>query len=266
MVDGADTTTVVRAIDPRGIARVEIAREGVRNALDEATIEALYSAFTGLAGDRSVRVLVLAGRGRAFCAGADLQWMQRSAGMGVDENVADAERFAAMLEAFARFPRPTVAQVQGAAYGGGLGLVAAADIAIAGASAKFALSEVRLGLEPAMIAPYVADAIGSREFRHRALTGTPFDASEALRLGLVSQITDEPDLESAVENVAEALLAGGPEAQRHIKELAAAVAVRARDRSFRRELAGRIAARRASLEGQEGAAAFLERRSPGWTA
>ena len=266
MEDGVNKASVVRTIDARGVARVEIARERIRNALDESTIEALYTAFAELADDGSVRVLVLAGRGRAFCAGADLQWMRRSAGMGVDENVADAERFAAMLEEFARFPRPTVAKVQGAAYGGGLGLVAAADMAIAGASAKFALSEVRLGLEPAMIAPYVVEAIGSREFRHRALTGTPFDASEALQLGLVSKISNESHLESAVEHVVEALLAGGPEAQRHIKELAIAVAGRARDRSLRRELAGRIAARRSSAEGQEGAAAFLERRSPEWTA
>lgn len=264
----AETTggTVHRAVDARGVARVEITRERVRNALDEATIAALARAFAALAGDPAVRVLVVAGRGAAFCAGADLHWMRRSAGMSVEENVRDSERFAAMLEALADFPRPTVAQVQGAAYGGGLGLVAAADIAVAAASARFALSEVRLGLEPAMIAPYVVDAIGPRAFRQRALTGAPFRSDEARRLGLVHQVTEDADLGAAVEAVVAELLKGGPEAQQHIKELARAVAGRVRDGALRRELATRIAMRRTGREGQEGAAAFLERRAPDWTA
>ena len=221
MTAGAPAGAVLRAVDARGVARVEIAREQVRNALDEATIGELAGAFDALARNPAVRILIVTGRGPAFCAGADLRWMQRSAGMSVEENVRDSEQFALMLQALADFPSPTVAQVQGAAYGGGLGLVAAADIAVAAASARFALSEVRLGPEPAMIAPYVVGAIGPREFRQRALTGTPFEAYEALRLGLVNQVTDDGDLGAAVDTLVTELLKGGPEAHRLIKELTA---------------------------------------------
>ncbi len=266
MAAGASGEAVRRAVDARGVARVEIARERVRNALDEATIEELAGAFAALARDPAVRVLVVTGRGPAFCAGADLRWMRRSAGMSVEENVRDSEQFASMLEALAEFPCPTIAQVQGAAYGGGLGLVAAADIAVAAASARFALSEVRLGLEPAMIAPYVAGAIGPREFRQRALTGSPFGADEALRLGLVSQVTDDEGLAAAVDALVTELLKGGPEAQRHIKDLIRSIAGRVGDGALRTELATRISMRRAGREGQEGAAAFLERRAPDWMA
>ncbi len=256
---------VLQTVDSHGIARVEIAREPVRNALDALTIQGLAAAFADLARNPAVRLLLLSGRGPAFCAGADLNWMRQSAALSPADNVRDSEQFAAMLEALADFPHPTVARVQGAAFGGGLGLAAATDIVVAAESARFALSEVRLGLEPAMIAPYVVAAIGAREFRQRALTGTGFGAAEAQRLGLVYRAVPDSDLEPAVEEVTAELLKGGPDAQREIKVLTRRVAGREHDRSLRTELARRIAARRAGPEGQEGTAAFLARRAPAWT-
>ncbi len=257
---------VFRTVDARGIARVEMARERVRNALDAPTVSDLATAFAELARDPAVRVLVLAGRGAAFCAGADLRWMRQGAALTTEENIRDSETFAVMLESLSGFPRPTVARVQGAAFGGGLGLAAAADIVVAGESARFALSEVRLGLEPAMIAPYVVDAIGAREFRQRALTGREFGAGEALRIGLVARVASDSALEATVGEVVEDLLRGGPDAQRQIKILTGRVTARDRDGTLRAEMAARISARRASREGQEGTAAFLERRAPDWAA
>ncbi len=258
--------TVVQGVDKRGVARVTIARPKARNALDAATIDSLHAAFSSVARDPDVRVLVVAGQGTAFCAGADLNWMRESATMSVDDNVRDASQFASMLEALAAVPCPTIGAIQGAAYGGGVGIVAAVDVAVAGVSARFALSEVRLGLEPAMIAPYVVGVLGAREFRYRALRGAAFDANEALRLGLVSEVVRDSDLEATVETVVDDLLRGGPVAQSEIKKLVALADGRRRDGDLRSELARRIAARRASPEGQEGSTAFLERRDPSWTA
>lgn len=261
----ASDPVLVTGVDPRGVARVELAREAARNAMDEELIDALARAFGELAREPAVRALVLSGRGKAFSAGADVGWMRRSAGHDEEANRADAARLTGMLERLAAFPRPTLALVHGAAYGGAVGLAAAVDIAIAARSARFALSEVRLGLEPAMIAPYVASALGPRRFLALALTGRPFDAEEALACGLVHEVTDDDGLAAAGERVLDDLLKGAPEAQAGIKELARLSAGLGPGNARGPEMAARTAARRAGAEGQEGLSAFLEKRPPAWT-
>jgi methylglutaconyl-CoA hydratase len=247
-----------------GIARVTLNRPEVHNAFDEALIEGMFDLFTGLAADRDVRVVLLAGNGKSFSAGADLNWMKRTAAYDEVENRADARRLGEMLHILHSMPKPSIALVQGGTYGGGLGLVSACDMALAAEDAVFALTEVRLGLIPAVNSPYVVAAIGRRAAHRYFLTGERFAAAEALRIGLVHDVVPGAELMDAGMRLADSLLKCGPDAVGEAKKLIAAVADRPIDEAVIADTADRIAARRASPEGKEGIGAFLEKRKPAW--
>jgi len=245
------------------VARVTLDRPAVHNAFDEHLIAGLTRTLEAIAGDVAIRVVVLTGAGRSFSAGADLDWMRRMAGCDEAANLADARALARLLEALDTLPQPTVALVNGAALGGGVGLVACCDVAIAAETAVFGLSEVRLGLIPAVISPFVVAAIGARACRRYFVTGERFDAATALRLGLVHETAPVEALEARAARMIEAILAGGPEAVAAAKLLVR----RATDGGgalLTEHTARAIATRRASAEGREGVAAFLEKRKPGW--
>ncbi|HYL90537.1 MAG TPA: enoyl-CoA hydratase/isomerase family protein, partial [Burkholderiales bacterium] len=214
--------------------------------------------------DASVRVVVLAGNGPAFCAGADLNWMKRMAGYSYEQNLSDARALAEMLATVDGVDKPTVARVHGAAFAGGTGLVAACDIAIGTPEAKFCFSEAKLGLSPATISPYVMRAIGARAASRYFLTAEVFDAAEALRIGLLSALVPTAELDKSVDTLARHLLDGGGEAHARIKDLVRQVAGRPIDDALKGDTARRIAEIRASTEGKEGIAAFLEKRKPSW--
>ena len=232
--------------------RIAMARPERRNAFDAALIDELAAAFADV-GD--VRAVVLSGDGPSFSAGADVEWMRSSVDLSYDENVADALRLRAMLDAIDSCPAPVVGRVQGHALGGGCGLVACSDIAIAEPSAQFAFSEVKLGIVPAVISPFALAKIGSGAARRYFVTGERFPADVALRIGLVQEVAD--DLDAAVDGIVGELLGAGPEAARAAKELA-------RTALAAQETAKRIAAHRTSPEGQEGLRAFLEKRRADW--
>jgi methylglutaconyl-CoA hydratase len=234
------------------VLRITLARPDRRNAFDAAVIAELAAAFVDVGRARAV---VLAGEGPSFCAGADVEWMRASVDLSYEENVADANALRAMLEAIDGCPAPVVAQVQGHAFGGGAGLVAAADVAVAARDAVFAFSEVKIGIVPAVISPFALARIGPGAARRWFLTGERFDAETALRIGLVHEVAD--DLDAAVGHVVAELLSAGPLAARWAKRLV-------RERPDGPETARWIAERRTSDEGQEGLRAFLERRPPGW--
>jgi methylglutaconyl-CoA hydratase len=247
-----------------GVAQVTMARPAVFNAFDEAMIGELDAAFEQLATDDTVRVIVLAGEGRHFSAGADLQWMQRASSASREWNLEDARRFAAMLARIDRCPKPTLARVQGAALGGGVGLAAACDIAIAADDASFAVSEARFGILPAVIGPYVVNAVGKRQARRLALSTERIAAAEALALGLVQRVVAAEALDTAVDAMVAELLAGGPNAQREIKQLFAQLEVgpiTAEVIELSAQTIGRV---RGSHEAREGFAAFLAKRPADW--
>jgi methylglutaconyl-CoA hydratase len=246
-----------------GVARVTLDRPEVRNAFDDALIARLTEVFSSVGRDESVRAMVLAGNGPAFCAGADLNWMKRMAGYTYEQNRADAQALADMLAALDRMPKPTIARVHGPAFAGGTGLVAACDIAVGTPEARFCFSEAKLGLSPATISPHVMRAIGERAARRYFLTAEVFDAQEAFRIGMLSILTEE--LDRTIEALLKHLLAGGPEAMKKIKDLIRAVAGRSVDDALAAETAKRIAEIRASPEGREGIASFLEKRKPSWS-
>ena len=245
-----------------GIARVTLNRPEVRNAFDDALIAALTKAFLEIGKDDGIRVLVLAGNGPAFCAGADLNWMKRMAGYGQQENLADAQALAVMLATLDRMPKPTIARVHGPVFAGGTGLVAACDIAVGTPEAKFCISEAKLGLSPATISPHVLRAIGEREARRYFLTAEVFDAAEAHRIGMLSILTQ--NLDATIEDLLRHLLAGGPQAHREIKALIRSVCGRPIDDALVADTAKRIAEIRVSAEGREGIASFLEKRKASW--
>jgi methylglutaconyl-CoA hydratase len=247
-----------------GVARVTLDRPEVRNAFDEVVIEKLAHVFHEIAADTEIRVVVLAGNGPAFCAGADLNWMKRMAGYGHDENLADARALAEMLAALERLPQPTIARVHGPAFAGGTGLVAACDIAIGTPQAKFCFSEAKLGLSPATISPYVLRAIGERAAHRYFLSAEVFDAEEALRIGMLSVLVPAAELDATIDGLLQHLLAGGPQAHAKIKDLIRAVAGRPLDDALREETAKRIAEIRVSPEGREGIASFLDKRKASW--
>jgi methylglutaconyl-CoA hydratase len=247
-----------------GVARVTLDRPQVRNAFDDALIASLTKSFAEIEKDRSVRVVVLAGNGPAFCAGADLNWMKRMAGYGHDENLADARALAEMLAALERLPQPTIARIHGPAFAGGTGLVAACDIAIGTPQAKFCFSEAKLGLSPATISPYVLRAIGERAAHRYFLSAEVFDAEEALRIGMLSVLVPAAELDATIDGLLQHLLAGGPQAHAKIKDLIRAVAGRPLDDALREETAKRIAEIRVSPEGREGIASFLDKRKASW--
>jgi methylglutaconyl-CoA hydratase len=246
------------------VARVTLNRPELRNAFDDELIGKLRRAFDDLSADATVRVVVLAGNGPAFCAGADLNWMKRMAGYSYEQNLADAKALAEMLAALDRLPKPTIARVHGPVFAGGTGLVAACDIAVGTPEAKFCLSEAKLGLSPATISPYVIRAIGERNARRYFLSAEVFDAQEALRIGMLSLVVRAGELDGAIQKLIENLLAGGPQAHAKIKALIRDVAGRPPDDALAAETARRIAEIRGSLEGKEGIAAFLEKRKAAW--
>lgn len=247
------------------VARIALARPEVRNAFDDALVAELTRAFEETAGDAGVRVVVLSGEGPVFCAGADVAWMRKAGGYSREENEADAERMARMLRTIDACPHPVIALAHGAAIGGGVGLVAAADIAIAAEGTVFSLAEVRLGILPAVISPYVLRAIGLRFARDVFLTGDRFDAAEAYRMGLVHRVAPAADLEAEGEKKVASLLASGPEAVAVAKRLIAQVAGM-RPEDALALTARTIAERRASAEAKEGLSAFLEKRKAAWAA
>lgn len=255
---------LVTEID-QGVGIVTLSRPDRHNAFDDVTIVELLQAFAQMEADASVRVVVVSSTGKSFCAGADLTWMQRAAGYGAAENLRDAKVLAEMLRKLANLGKPTVARVQGPAYGGGLGLVAACDIAIATFDARFALSEVKLGLIPATIAPHVIAAVGVRHARRYMLTAEPFSAAEAYRIGLIHEMAaDEAGLDQAVGQLVDALLKNAPRAMGECKELIRAVAGRPIGDEIVVDTSARIAQRRASDEAREGIDAFLNKRPPRW--
>ncbi len=253
-------------IDTRGeVATVRLNRPEIRNAFDDNLIADLISAFKALNADKAVRVVVLAGNGPAFCAGADLNWMKRMAGYSYEQNLADAGALAGMLATLDRMAKPTIARVHGAAFAGGVGLVAACDIAIGTPEAKFCLSEAKLGLSPATIGPYVVRAMGERMARRYFLTAEVFGAEEAHRIGLLSGLVATSELDATIDKLADHLLAGGPAALAKIKDLLRAVSSGPVDDAMVADTAQRIAEIRVSPEGREGIASFLEKRKPTWT-
>ncbi|HYR34312.1 MAG TPA: enoyl-CoA hydratase/isomerase family protein [Burkholderiales bacterium] len=252
-------------VDKKGaIGRVTLNRPDVRNAFDDGLIAALTQAFTELDRDKAIRVVVLAGNGPAFCAGADLNWMRRMAGYGYDDNLRDARGLAEMLATLDGLDKPTIARVHGPAFAGGTGLVAACDMAVGTPEAKFCFSEAKLGLSPATISPYVMRAIGARAASRYFLTAEVFDAEEALRIGMLSALVPAAELDATVDALAQHLLAGGSEAHARIKDLIRQVAGRPIDDALKADTARRIAEIRSSPEGREGIASFLEKRKPKW--
>ena len=247
-----------------GRATVTLNRPDVHNAFDDKLIALLTRELDDLDRNPTVGVVVLAAAGKSFCAGADLKWMRRMAEYSEAENQADAEALAALMKTLNRLSKPTVAEVQGAAYGGGVGLICCCDIAIASKAAQFSISEVKLGLIPSVISPYVVAVIGERQARRYALGAETFDAIEAKRIGLVHEVTAAEDLQAAVDAMVEALLANGPAAMAETKDQIAGVVNRPVDDRLIAAAATRIARIRVSDEGREGVAAFLEKRKPGW--
>lgn len=254
--------TVTIETDARGLARVTMNRPEVFNAFNEAMIAELGQAFEQLSADPAVRLIVLAGSGKAFSAGADLQWMKRAAEATQAANLEDARRFAAMLQRIAECPKPTLARVQGLALGGGVGLAAACDIALATPDAKFAVSEARFGILPAVIGPYVINAVGPRQARRLALTASRIPAPEALALGLVQEVVE--DIDAALERWIAELLLNGPGALGEIKALFAQLEVGPITPAVRELTAQTIARVRMGDEAREGFAAFLAKRPAAW--
>ena len=249
-----------------GVAYVTMARENVRNAFNETMIAELDAVFAGLGADPSVRAVVLAGQGPVFCAGADLDWMARMAGFTAEENRCDALQLARMLRTVGQCPKTTIARVHGDAYGGGLGLVAACDMAFATPGATFCLSETRLGLIPATIGPYVVHAIGRRNALRFFQTAERFDSAEALRIGLLSAVVADAELDACIAGVLDALSQTSPDAAREAKRLVHDIAGAPLTDELLADTAERIAAARSSDDGREGVRAFLQKRKPRWQA
>jgi methylglutaconyl-CoA hydratase len=257
--------TILTTIDERGIATLTMNRPELHNAFDDLLIVDLTAELKRLEADERVRIVLLAGSGKSFSAGADLGWMRRMATYTREQNLADAMALAGLMQTLNSLAKPTIALVHGAAYGGGVGLVACCDMALAVKQAGFCFSEVRLGLMPAVISPYVIAAIGERACRRYFQSAEIFDAAEACRLGLVHEVVEDTTaLQSRGAQLSEQLLQNGPIAMAEAKRLIAAVAGRRQDAALNADTAGRIADRRVSAEGQEGLSAFLEKRTPRW--
>jgi methylglutaconyl-CoA hydratase len=249
----------------RGVGIITLNRPERHNAFDEVLITELIAAVDMMENNDAVRVLVISSTGKSFCAGADLTWMKRAAGFSAEDSLRDARALAEMLRCLAQMGKPTVARVQGNAYGGGVGLVAACDIAIATYDTQFTLSEVKLGIIPAVISPHVIAAIGERNARRYMLSAERFAAAEAYRIGLLHEIVpDEEALDEAIGEIVEALVNNSPNALRECKELIRAVASRPLTQEVVEDTAQRICRLRASDEGREGMSAFLEKRKPSW--
>ena len=257
--------SVVKVTLEGHVARVTLARPAKHNAFNALMIAELCGVFRGLAGDDELRLVILQGDGPSFSAGGDVAWMKEWSAHRPEENLADARRMAAMLAAVAHCPCPVLARVHGAAMGGGAGLVATCDVAIAAHDARFGFSEARLGLSPSVIAPYVVAKVGPSQARALFLTAERFSAARALAIGLVHEVVAPSALDEAVEATARNILANGPKATRAAKVLLQTIA--GKDASEVEELTtSLIAELRASAEGQEGLRAFLEKRPPAWEA
>lgn len=258
---------VLLSRDSRGVATITLNRPEKRNAFDDALIRRLHSVIDMVSADTTIRAVILTGAGTAFCAGADLDHMRLQGGRSEDENYADALRFAHCLQALDRLNKPVIGRVNGGAYGGGIGLIATTDIAIGIDTAKFALSEVRLGIVPAVISPYVIAAIGTRQARRWFLTAATVNANTAQSMGLLHEVVDAAQLDEAVEATIKLLLLGGSHAQDEAKQLIRNMAM-ALDVSGSTELpvhtAKLLARLRGSSEGKEGLTAFLENRPAAW--
>ena len=254
------------AVERQGpIGLVTMTRPERHNAFDDVLIRELTEALRTMEAEEGIRVVVLSAAGRSFSAGADLNWMRRMAGFSKEENQRDAMGLGALMRTLAHLRKPTIARVQGAAYGGGVGLVACCDVAVAMHDATFSLSEAKLGLIPAVVSPYVIAAIGERAARRYFVTAERFDAAEAWRLGLVHELaTTEGDLDEKIGLICDAMLACGPVAQREAKDLVRAVASRPVTSELIQDTAERIAKMRSSPEGREGVSAFLEKRRAAW--
>ena len=246
------------------VARLRLNRPELHNAFDAGLIAALTSALQALATDDGVRVVVLEGEGASFSAGADLNWMRSMAAAGEEENREDSLALARLMRCLDELPKPTIARVHGAAFGGGVGLVACCDIAIGATAAKFGLTESRLGLLPAVISPYVIEAIGPRQARRLFATAEVFDAGEACRIGLLHQVVEADGLDDAVRHQAGLLLKAGPVASASAKALVRRVASHGDRDRHDEDNAALIARLRVSPEGQEGLSAFLGKRRPEW--
>jgi methylglutaconyl-CoA hydratase len=246
------------------VARVMLARPDVRNAFNDALIAELADTFRALAGDTAVRAVVLGGEGKAFCAGADLGWMRSMADYTWDENRGDAAKLAEMLYTIYSCPLPVVGRIQGDCYAGGMGLAAACDVLVAAEGVTFCLSEARLGLMPATIAPYVIRALGEQAARRYFLTAERFDAATAHRLGFVHEVVPLEQIDSRVDEIVATLVANGPMAVKACKRLVQDVANRPITEELRADTARRIADIRASAEGREGVQSFLNKRRPAW--
>lgn len=245
-------------------ATVTLTRSELRNAFNDEVIEELTSTFNELGARDDVRVIVLAAEGPAFCAGADLNWMRRMADYSREENLADAGKLAEMLRVIHACPKPTVARVQGDVYAGGMGLVAACDVAVSADTVGFCLSEVKLGLIPATISPYVIRAMGERAAHRYFLTAERFDAVEALRIGFVHEVVPADRLDERLDAIVKPLIQAGPAAVRACKQLVQEVAGQALTADLIGRTVETIADIRASAEGREGVQSFLQKRKPGW--
>ena len=255
---------VLHTVDARGVATVTLNRPELHNAYNGDLIDGIAAAFGALKENPVVRLVVLRANGKHFSAGADLGWLRQAVDFTPEQNLDFSLRTTGAMRALMEFPAPTVALVHGACFGGGTGLVAACDIAIAGADSTFALTEVRVGVNPAPIMRPMNAAIGPRQARRYALTGERFDAAEARRIGLVHESVPREELEAALSRIVDALLLGGPQALRETKALAFAVGGLSSDDATVRAMATVAAKRRASAEAREGLGAFLAKRPPAW--
>ena len=256
--------TIKLEVGAQGVATVTLNRPDVCNALNAQMIEELTQVFTDLGGNSDVRIILMKAEGRLFCTGADLNWMREAANFTMNENIEDAKKLSALLEAIDKCPKPTIALVDGGVYGGGVGLVAACDIAIGDENTFFCLSEVKLGLIPAVISPYLVNAIGQRQARRYVITSERINCDDALRHGLIHMRVGEGEMEAMAETMVTHILKGSPEAIRDAKELIRFVESRPIDDFVRDEVAKRIAEARASDHGVEGTQAFLNKRLPSW--
>ncbi len=255
---------VFTTIDQRGVATVTLNNPDQHNAFDDTIISVLTSVFSDLSADEKVRVVVLVAQGKSFSAGADLNWMKRMANYNHEENLQDAKALAKMLYTLNTLSKPTIARVQGAAFGGGVGLVSCCDIAIASTRASFSLSEVKLGMVPATISPYVIDAIGPRAARRYFTTAERFNADTALRIGLISECVEEAQLDTTIEHLISSILNNGPSAVSQAKQLIADVSHQPISQTLMDNTSELIASIRSSDEGKEGLSAFLEKRPASW--
>lgn len=259
--------TLISKTDSQGVLTLTMNRPGVHNAFDARMIAEMTSALKAASNDETVRMIVITGSGNCFSAGADLNWMRSQVDASLEENETDAMLLAKLMRTLNYLPKPTVAMVNGAAFGGGVGLIAACDISIASENARFGLTEARLGLAPAVVSPYVMRCIGEHNARRYFLTGERFDAMEAQRIGLIHQVVQAEQLGAVVEGIIAQLLQSGPEAVNQCKKLVFEIGGHNRktQKSIDEYTSRLIARLRVSSEGLEGLAAFLEKRKPGWT-